>query len=297
MKTHWVADMYPLNETDIEPLAASIKANGQRTPIMALKDGTIIDGRNRWLACQKAGVDPIITIVNPDGEDVPDETLWSIATDCNSMRRDMTSSLRACLAAESWKRLWPDGKPTGRPGKTTKEIKSFPEFAATSFKVNQLYANQALAILNHSPELLEDAKAGLAEAYKTYQSRVAEDRVKRQNMKMLEDPASSDIRERVANNNLAMEEAITLLRKRNEEEIRRIEAEAASRKIGRTQIQHIAWFYSHFCDSEVETIVNLFTPEKGEDPIFSSSKEQPLDKKSLLKVAELLTKTANAINN
>jgi hypothetical protein len=116
MKTHWVADMYPLNESDIEPLAASIKANGQRTPIMALKDGTIIDGRNRWLACQKAGVEPIVTIINPNGEEVSEEILWSIATDCNSMRRDMTSSLRACLAAESWKRLWPDGKPTVNDG-------------------------------------------------------------------------------------------------------------------------------------------------------------------------------------
>lgn len=296
MKTHWVADMYPLNETDIEPLAASIKANGQRTPIMALKDGTIIDGRNRWLACQKAGVDPIITIINPDGKEVSEETLWSIATDCNSMRRDMTSSLRACLAAESWKRLWPDGQQ--KPGRSKdKNILTFPEFALASFKVSETYAKQALAILNHSPELLEDAKAGLAEAYKTYQGRVAEDRVKRQNMKMLEDPASSDIRERVANNNLAMEEAITLLRKRNEEEIRRIEAEAASREIGRKQLQSIAWFHSHFCDSEISTIVNLFTPEKGEDPIFSSSKEQPLDKKSLRKVAEILTNTANAINN
>lgn len=286
--------MYPLNESDIEPLAASIKANGQRTPIMALKDGTIIDGRNRWLACQKAGVEPIVTVINPDGKEVSEETLWSIATDCNSMRRDMTSSLRACLAAESWKRLWPD---ENRGGKAKVKKFTFETFAKESFKVNELYAKQALAILNHSPELLEDAKEGLAEAYKTYQSRVAEDRVKRQNMKMLEDPASSDIRERVANNNLAMEEAITLLRKRNEEEIRRIEAEAASRAIGRKQLQSIAWFYSHFCDSDVETIVNLFNPEKGEDPIFSSSKEQPLDKRSILKVAELLTNTANEINN
>ena len=288
--------MYPLNESDIEPLAASIKANGQRTPIMALKDGTIIDGRNRWLACQKAGVEPIVTVINPDGKEVSEEMLWSIATDCNSMRRDMTSSLRACLAAQSWKRLFPDGQQnTGRS--KAKNCLTFEDFAQSSFKVNHLYAKQALAILNHSPELLEDAKEGLAEAYKTYQSRVAEDRVNRQNMKMLEDPASSDIRERVANNNLAMEEAITLLRKRNEEEIRRIEAEAASRAIGRKQLQSIAWFYSHFCDSDVETIVNLFNPEKGEDPIFSSSKEQPLDKKSLLKVAELLTNTANEINN
>ena len=84
-------------------------------------------------------------------------------TDCNSMRRDMTSSLRACLAAESWKRLWPDGKPTGRPGKNgSKNILVYEDFAQSSFKVSPAYAKQALSILNHSPELLEDAKNGLA---------------------------------------------------------------------------------------------------------------------------------------
>ena len=85
------------------------------------------------------------------------------------MRRDMTSSLRACLAAESWKRLWPD---ENRGGKAKVKKFTFETFAKESFKVNELYAKQALAILNHSPELLEDAKEGLAEAYKTYQSRV-----------------------------------------------------------------------------------------------------------------------------
>lgn len=81
------------------------------------------------------------------------------------MRRDMTSSLRACLAAESWKRLWPDenrGRPsTENKSKITPKVGLFTEFATTHFKVSKGYAEQALAILNHSPELLEDAKEGL----------------------------------------------------------------------------------------------------------------------------------------
>jgi hypothetical protein len=36
--------------------------------------------------------------------------------------------------------------------------------------VSSAYAKQALAILNHSPELLEDAKAGLAEALRSASS-------------------------------------------------------------------------------------------------------------------------------
>jgi hypothetical protein len=73
-----------------------------------------------------------------------------------------------------WKRLWPD---ENRGGNTKAKVKkfTFEEFAQSSFKVNQLYAKQALAILNFSPELLEDAKSGLAEAYKVYQARAAEE--------------------------------------------------------------------------------------------------------------------------
>jgi hypothetical protein len=92
----------------------------------------------------------------------------------------MTSSLRACLAAESWKRLYPDGAPTGAAGhKKDKNIRlTFEDFAKQSFKVSETYAKQALAILNYSPDLLEDAKQDLTGTYKTYQGRVAEDRVK-----------------------------------------------------------------------------------------------------------------------
>jgi hypothetical protein len=112
-------------------------------------------------------------------------------------------------------------------------------------------------------------------------------------MKLLEDPASSDIRERVANNNLALEEAITLLRKRHQEEVARMEAEAASRAIGRKQFQNIAYFFSHFESSDTQMMVDLFNPAEGEDLISDLSK-RPLGKDELLKVAQILTNIANA---
>jgi hypothetical protein len=58
---------------------------------------------------------------------------------------------RACLAAESWKRLYPDGAPnSGQFGKRdgkSKNILTFETFAKNSFKVSEAYAKQALAIL------------------------------------------------------------------------------------------------------------------------------------------------------
>ena len=227
MKTHWVADMYPLNETDVSALAEDIKTNGQIAPIKMLKDGRIIDGRNRWIACQKAGVEPLIDVINPDGEEVTDEKLFALATSCNSMRRDLTTSERAVASAVAWKRLFPNGKADqnvgGRGKKTESENGlSFEDFASQSFKVGKSYAKQALAIANYSPELLEAAKESLDGAYKTYQSEKLKREEDKRNRQLLVD--HPDLKERVANGNLSAEEAIIIARKRDAEIIAKEES-------------------------------------------------------------------------
>lgn len=52
-----------ISDAEIEALAADIKANGLIHPI-TLCDGKILDGRNRDLACEKAGIEPSVTIYN-----------------------------------------------------------------------------------------------------------------------------------------------------------------------------------------------------------------------------------------
>ena len=227
MKTHWVADMYPLNETDVSALAEDIKTNGQIAPIKMLKDGRIIDGRNRWMACQKAGVEPLIDVINPDGEEVTDERLFALATSCNSMRRDLTTSERAVASAAAWKRLFPEGAPNITRMKKDDERKcknalTFEIFASQSFKVGERYAKQALAIANYSPELLEAAKESLDGAYKTYQSEKLKREDDKRNRQLLVD--HPDLKERVANANLSAEEAITIARKRDAEIIAKEES-------------------------------------------------------------------------
>ena len=210
--------MYPLNETDVSALAEDIKANGQIAPIKMLKDGRIIDGRNRWMACQKAGVEPLIDVINPDGKEVTDERLFALATSCNSMRRDMTTSERAVASAVAWKRLFPQGAPEGAAAHRNKSkggLVTFEDFASQSFKVGKSYAKQALAIANYSPELLEAAKESLDGAYKTYQSEKLKREDDKRNRQLLVD--HPDLKERVANGNLSAEEAITIARKRDAE--------------------------------------------------------------------------------
>lgn len=58
MKFHPFAEVFPLLEgTALDELAADIKAFGLREKIV-LFEGKVLDGRNRFLACQKAKVKP-----------------------------------------------------------------------------------------------------------------------------------------------------------------------------------------------------------------------------------------------
>lgn len=263
MKTHWVADLFPLNETDVEALAEDIKSNGQIVPIKALKDGQIIDGRNRWLACRKAGVDPVIDIVNPDGEEVPEEQLFALATSCNSIRRDLTTAERAVAAAQAWKRLYEDGKLTvnkgGRGKLRSEDDLGFVSFAKTNFKAGRDTAKQALAIANHSPELLELAKNGLDNAYRIYQEEKARVEEEHRNQQLLKD--HPDIRERVANGAISMEEAITLARARSREQIEKAEAVKQQRHLIAQNICQAIDRLSDLARYDVEALVEIMETE------------------------------------
>lgn len=92
MKFHALCEMFPLSsEKEIGELAADIKVNGQLSPI-AVFQGEILDGRNRFLACQKAGVEPKFREWKGDP--------ISLVRSLNLNRRHLTTSQRAMIAAE-----------------------------------------------------------------------------------------------------------------------------------------------------------------------------------------------------
>jgi hypothetical protein len=56
---HPAADLFPLmSETELKELAEDIKTYGLRSPITRDKDGVILEGRNRLLACERIGATP-----------------------------------------------------------------------------------------------------------------------------------------------------------------------------------------------------------------------------------------------
>jgi ParB-like nuclease domain len=93
---HPVAEIWPLlSEAELGELADDIRANGLHYPIWRHRDGQIIDGRNRWLACQRAGVEcRSETYEGDDGA-----ALVNFVVSLNEKRRHLDASQRAMVAA------------------------------------------------------------------------------------------------------------------------------------------------------------------------------------------------------
>jgi N6-adenosine-specific RNA methylase IME4 len=90
---HPLSDVFPLLEgSKFDELAADIRANGLLEPIVVYED-KILDGRNRYRACQAMGVEPTFT---PYRGDDP----FAFVISLNLKRRHLDESQRAMVAAK-----------------------------------------------------------------------------------------------------------------------------------------------------------------------------------------------------
>jgi hypothetical protein len=64
---HPCCEVWDLDTELVDKIAESIAKDGQQAPITLTKDGQMLDGRHRWLACEKVGVEPKTQVY--DGDD------------------------------------------------------------------------------------------------------------------------------------------------------------------------------------------------------------------------------------
>lgn len=148
MRFHPLADLFPLMQgREFDELVADIKAHGLREPITTL-DGMILDGRNRWRACEAAGREPFFETFR--GED---PLAWVVSL--NLHRRHLDESQRAMVAAK----LANLGE--GRPAETASiEAVSQPR-AAELLNVSRAAVQRAVKVKNEgAPELVQAVESG-----------------------------------------------------------------------------------------------------------------------------------------
>jgi N6-adenosine-specific RNA methylase IME4 len=128
MEAHSATNLFPMMpQAELVELAKDIKERGQMVPIVVYQ-GKILDGRNRWAACEIAGVEP--RTMEWQGTGSP--TAWVISL--NLHRRHLTPSQRAAIAvdalpvleAEARKR---QGEAAERTNSLRRELKALNEAA------------------------------------------------------------------------------------------------------------------------------------------------------------------------
>lgn len=104
LEFHEVASVFPLMEgQEFTEFREDIREHGLKEPIW-LHDGRIIDGRNRYRACQALNIEPELREWDGEGD------LTAFVVSLNLHRRHLTESQRAVVAARIKPRFEPEAK-------------------------------------------------------------------------------------------------------------------------------------------------------------------------------------------
>lgn len=152
MDVHPAAELFPLmTGPPFEDFVGDIAINGLREPIVTC-DGAILDGRNRFRACELAGVP--VRFLEWDRVGTPEDFVISL----NLHRRHLDESQRAMVAAKlaTWRR----GRPAKNGGNPPKNGLSAPA-AAELFNVGTRTVEKAKVVRNKGvPELIAAVEQG-----------------------------------------------------------------------------------------------------------------------------------------
>lgn len=181
MTFHPVANMLPLLQGEaFDDLVSDIKTNGQRHAI--LKAGNqIIDGRNRYRACQKLGIKPVFEEWDGKG------SLVEISCGLNIKRRQIISiSQRAAAGALAEIEFAKEAKDRQRkaggavPSQLPESVKGDArDFAARACGVSATYITAAKKIRLESPGLFKQIQNGETTLAKAKRSLCRQEKTRR----------------------------------------------------------------------------------------------------------------------
>ena len=170
MEFHPVANIFPMmNEEEYNALKKDILANGLLQPVYTQK-GQIIDGRNRWKACQELGIEPKLKEWDGKG------SLVSFVVSLNLKRRHLTGGQKAAVATEILPMLEEEARERQGARNDLTSVKNLTEVdtqviepqraaeqAATIVGTNRQYVSDAKTIKAQAPDVFEKLKAGEVE--------------------------------------------------------------------------------------------------------------------------------------
>ncbi|MYN64627.1 MAG: hypothetical protein F4X11_06315 [Acidobacteria bacterium] len=186
VRAHPVADVFPLlSKDEITALAADIQTHGQRLPVLLQRadDGAdlVLDGRNRLLACEEAGLEPLVAEVEPAADAV------RVIVSVNLVRRHQGDSQRAMSAA----RLVNLAR--GRPAQIASIDAISQGMAAGLLCLGRATVQRAVAIL-HDPILAPAVDAGEVAVSDAYAIRHESDEAKRRALATVTDGTARTLR-------------------------------------------------------------------------------------------------------
>lgn len=146
---HEIANIFPMMTPDeFVSLKADIRERGLKNPVI-LYEGRILDGRNRFKACQEVGAE--IKTVDYDGDNaLADVISW------NLKRRHLNESMRGMVAAKM------ANLPAHRPEDNPANLQSSTRAeAAKMLNISERTVNTAKKVeKNGIPELIEKVEQG-----------------------------------------------------------------------------------------------------------------------------------------
>ncbi len=160
MKTHPVAELFPmLDSAALHELAADIEANGLQHPLVRQGD-TLLDGRNRLAACKLAGVEPTFTEYAGDS---PVAYIMSV----NLHRRHLEKGQLAALGVELEPHFAAEARQRMERGRPKEGVAIVPQDtgkardkAAAAVGVSGKMVSDAKAIKRDDPKLFERVRTG-----------------------------------------------------------------------------------------------------------------------------------------